>query len=88
MGKKRGEGGVTVREDDDDGAVRYFSVDGTTLRYGVTTCGMFNFLGFAVSSGVLVVSWHLLRLAFFLRVLCFFFVMPFLFSKNADTLSF
>ena len=37
MGEGKEGGGVTVCEDDDDGAVMCVSEDGTTVRWGVTT---------------------------------------------------
>ena len=50
----------------------------------------FAFCNFVVSSGILLVSWHHVRLVFvsYTFPLLLFLVVPLLFSKNADTLSF
>ena len=114
MGEGKEGGGVTVCEDDDDGAVMCVSEDGTTVRWGVTTnshdedrnrrgegtvvCTIssrfFAFRSFVISPGVLVVPGifsglpSCLRGLYFSSVLSLFLVVPFLFSENADTLSF
>jgi len=70
--------------------------DGNKDGKGAAVCSIssrfFAFCSYVVSSGVLVVSWRFLRLAFFfssLTLILFFrsFPVPFLF-RNADTQSF